>query len=327
MPPRRRPARRAHFSPMKKRGASVSWQVNRPTCWSRIIRPLARRAPPIHSPTKRRAAQRKRARQRPAQSAVARGFFGWSGWPCSCLFCSMRSRRSRCRWACPRSSHQEQWGACWGRRLPPCRAGPASPKPTPPSATCPPKATCCFTGPTTRPRRASWTTWRCPCCATCSRAGPGLVVVSPLPQGPAAARRLIDQAQQATLLASPLAAAPRPALELGYLPGGAATLPLVARDLNSLLINGETAEEIAPALVILLAAETEPVQRWLEQVQPYRTQVGGVSAPGIAAPIVAVTSAAVDPVARAYWQSGQLTGARRRLYGRGGLPQPVAKQR
>ncbi len=132
-----------------------------------------------------------------------------------------------------------------------------------------------------------------------------LVVVSPLPQGPAAARRLIDQAQSETLLSNPLAAAPGPALELGYLPGGAATLPLLARNLNSLLVNsGPVESEIETALVILLAAETEPVQRWLEQVQPYRTEGDGASAP----PVIAVTSAAVDPVARAYWQSGQLTG-------------------
>ena len=144
-----------------------------------------------------------------------------------------------------------------------------------------------------------------------------LIVVSPLPQGPATARRLLDQARALGASNSPLASAPRPAVELGYLPGGTATLPLVARDLGGLVaasegIDAETSPSvspeiplgISPALVILLAAEPESVQRWLEQVQPYGGLVDGAPAP----PVVAVTSAVVDPVARAYWQSGQLAG-------------------
>ena len=52
-----------------------------------------------------------------------------------------------------------------------------------------------------------------------------------------------------------------------------------------------------PALLLILAARSEEVQRWIEQVQPLDD-----------APIVAVTSAAVDPAIRPYVDSGQIIG-------------------
>ena len=52
-----------------------------------------------------------------------------------------------------------------------------------------------------------------------------------------------------------------------------------------------------PALAIVVAAQAEDVQQWLEQVQPL--------AP---APVVAFTGAGADPILRPYLASGQLQG-------------------
>jgi hypothetical protein len=68
-----------------------------------------------------------------------------------------------------------------------------------------------------------------------------------------------------------------------FLPGGAAVLPLLAAQ---------------PAdLAVLLAAQAEDVQHWLEQVTP-RNQV----------PVLAVTAAGADLPLRPYLESGQLVG-------------------
>ena len=120
-------------------------------------------------------------------------------------------------------------------------------------------------------------------------------VVSLLPGGIAAARRLIAQVR----------AAPGPgglaqAADLGrpvtftYVPGGAAVLPLLVR---SPAAAGVPEGSTPPSLVVVAAAQAEDVQQWLEQVQPL--------APG---PVVAVTGAGADPLLRPYLASGQLAG-------------------
>jgi hypothetical protein len=130
------------------------------------------------------------------------------------------------------------------------------------------------------------------------------LIVSLLPNGLATARRLFAQVVAGDVTQSTLR------LSLGqaefdqalFLPGGATTLPLLGQDLaagfNQATPGAATlaaAEE--PALVILLAAQAEDVQEWVEQVQPLNRL-----------PVVAFTSAAADPVLRPYLASGQLTG-------------------
>jgi hypothetical protein len=128
-----------------------------------------------------------------------------------------------------------------------------------------------------------------------------LAVVSPLPGGPATAARLIEQARTGP--------APTGATEpasFTFLPGGAAVLPLLARDPAAALleepaaVERESARRIIerlPALVVVAAAHAEDVQDWLEQVQPLERT-----------PVVAVTGAGADPILRSYWDSGQLRG-------------------
>jgi hypothetical protein len=94
-------------------------------------------------------------------------------------------------------------------------------------------------------------------------------------------------------------------LEGAYLPGGAAALTLLAQSPQSALIGhtDRTAFLLGPlvtqrpALAIVVAAQAEDVQQWLEQVQPL--------AP---APVVAFTGAGADPILRPYLASGQLQG-------------------
>jgi hypothetical protein len=90
-----------------------------------------------------------------------------------------------------------------------------------------------------------------------------------------------------------------------YLPGGAASLPLLARNpalalLEDYRINSpEPNESVAPdpGLVVVAAARSEDVQQWLEQVQALDR-----------APVIAVTAAGADPILRPYRDSSQLTG-------------------
>lgn len=136
-----------------------------------------------------------------------------------------------------------------------------------------------------------------------------LVVVSQLPTGPATARRLLAEVRrelQATGRLRPQAAAPP---ESSFLPGGAATLPLLgqAPDLGLPVdvegrLTGErlgmkALEAQGPALALVLSGRSEDVQRWLEQVQPLNTT-----------PVIAVTGAGADPALRPFWDSGQLQG-------------------
>jgi hypothetical protein len=103
-----------------------------------------------------------------------------------------------------------------------------------------------------------------------------------LPTGPATAQRLLSRIDpEQTLWGAPDRASPVPSVR--FLPGGAAVLPLLAAQ---------------PAdLAVLLAAQAEDVQHWLEQVTP-RNQV----------PVLAVTAAGADLPLRPYLESGQLVG-------------------
>jgi hypothetical protein len=129
--------------------------------------------------------------------------------------------------------------------------------------------------------------------------GQPLAVVSQLPAGPATARRLfarVSDAEQATgrrtLVAQPL-------LATTYLPNAAAALPLLAQNFQATLSGDNLlrSAQPSPALVIIVAAQAEDVQQWLELAQPLNP-----------IPVVAFTSAGADPFLRPYWDSGQLSG-------------------
>ncbi|MXZ22165.1 MAG: hypothetical protein F4Y84_16440 [Caldilineaceae bacterium SB0665_bin_25] len=136
-----------------------------------------------------------------------------------------------------------------------------------------------------------------------------LIVFSQLPGGPATARRVIARAENSLQRPSRTQITANLVIEGGYLPGGAASLPLLGvaparalpvdprwvdlRDRFSIAALGET----GPALSLVIAARAEDVRRWLEQVQPLN---GGA--------VVAATSAVADPAVRPYLHSGQLAG-------------------
>lgn len=133
-----------------------------------------------------------------------------------------------------------------------------------------------------------------------------IAVISSTPGGIASAERLIaqvrtDQGSGNLALAAELA---QP-ITFAYLPGGAASLPLFARDPtaalleNILVVSPEQRQELVqrPALIVAAAAQAEDVQNWLEQVQPLdRT------------PVIAITAAGADPILRPYRDSSQLRG-------------------
>ncbi len=136
-----------------------------------------------------------------------------------------------------------------------------------------------------------------------------LIVVSQLPGGPASARRVIARAEDTLRRPSRAQFTANQAIEGGFLPGGAASLPLLgaapaqALPVDPRWVGLRDRFDIAlladsgPALSLVVAAGAEDVRRWLEQVQPYN-----------GAPVVAVTSAVVDPSIRPYLDSGQLAG-------------------
>jgi hypothetical protein len=130
------------------------------------------------------------------------------------------------------------------------------------------------------------------------------VVVSLLPNGPATARRLFARAA-AQRPAVSAAQATGPMAPAVFLPGGIVALPLLGQDRQTGL-NAQPgvataalvqAAEQPPALAVILAAQAEDVQQWLEQAQPL-DQV----------PAIAFTSAVADPIVRPYFDSGQLRG-------------------
>ncbi len=135
------------------------------------------------------------------------------------------------------------------------------------------------------------------------------VVVSQFPGGMATARRTLQAVQVERLGPMQARTAAQQVVEGGFLPGGAPVLALLGQATELGLpvdLEGTPARERAPlqalqetgpALALVLAAHSEDVQRWLEQVQPLNR-----------VPVLAVTAAAADPVLRPYWDSGQLVG-------------------
>lgn len=136
-----------------------------------------------------------------------------------------------------------------------------------------------------------------------------LVIISQLPLGPATARRLIAEAETSILGETTVRRLDTTLVEGGFLPGGAATLPLLGQapalgvpvDLQGRAVEIrpplQTLGETGPVLTLVISARFEPVQRWLEQVQPLN-----------GAPTLAITSAAAGPVVLPYLDSGQLSG-------------------
>mgnify|MGYP002682327831 CR=1 FL=1 len=78
--------------------------------------------------------------------------------------------------------------------------------------------------------------------------------------------------------------------------GGTAALPLVARDPTQLLSFAPT-NTPAPQMAVIVAAQAEDVQQWLQIVQPVNRL-----------PVVAITAAGAEPVLQPYLASGQLAG-------------------
>lgn len=139
--------------------------------------------------------------------------------------------------------------------------------------------------------------------------GAKLIVVSQMPAGLASARRLIAQAEDAVRQPGRSQVETNVVIEAGFLPGGPASLPLLGvapaqtlpldpgwLDLEDrFTVAGlDTAEAV---LNLVVAARTEDVRDWLEQVQPLNEGA-----------MVAVTSAAADIPLRPYLQSEQLSG-------------------
>lgn len=136
-----------------------------------------------------------------------------------------------------------------------------------------------------------------------------LIVVSQLPGGPAAARRVIAEAAKTLRRPSRAQISANKVIEGGFLPGGAASLPILgaapgrALPVDPRWVGLRDRFDIAgladsgPVLSFVFAAGAEDVRRWLEQIQPF---YGG--------PVVAVTTAVADTSLRPYLHSGQLSG-------------------
>lgn len=134
------------------------------------------------------------------------------------------------------------------------------------------------------------------------------MLVSQLPGGPAVADRLFKRAIAGLRADTAFRFIVDRELyrNAGYLPGGAALLSFVAQDPNLALVRHVQAAladplpsgmMASPALTIVVAAEAEAVQQWLEQGQPLQRL-----------PTLAFTSAGADPILRPYLASGQLSG-------------------
>lgn len=121
-------------------------------------------------------------------------------------------------------------------------------------------------------------------------------IVTLLPGGPATARRLIERSRLEWQRSESLIAVAESTwvVPIQYLSGGPATLALVAQ--NPAQIFGDRAPTLSD-LAVVFGAQAEDVQHWLEQAAPINQT-----------PVIAVVSAAADPVLRPYWDSGQLSG-------------------
>ena len=136
-----------------------------------------------------------------------------------------------------------------------------------------------------------------------------LIVVSQLPGGLATARRLIADAEEAIRRPTRSQITNNVIIEGGFLPGGAASLPLLGvAPAQTLPIDPRrvdlkdrftvaSLDTAGAVLNLVVAARAEDVRRWLEQVQPLNNGT-----------VIAVTSAVVDTGLRPYLHSGQLSG-------------------
>lgn len=134
-----------------------------------------------------------------------------------------------------------------------------------------------------------------------------IILVSLLPNGLTTARRTFVRASAPAgdERALRLAIANQQFSPGVFLPASGGALPLLGQDLAAALdfapgvipAGAQSGIAAGPRLAILLAAQAEDVQSWLEQVRP----LNGL-------PTVAFTSAAADPVLRPYLASGQLAG-------------------
>ncbi|MEZ4675609.1 MAG: zinc ribbon domain-containing protein [Caldilineaceae bacterium] len=131
-------------------------------------------------------------------------------------------------------------------------------------------------------------------------------LVTLLPAGLATARRLWGRAAAELQTERNLALGFFPGLwSETYLPGGAPALALLAAapELAQVGVGIRNTDLTAsmgaqrPALAVVVAAQTEDVQQWLELVQPE-----------LYLPTVAFTSAGADPLLRPYLATGQLQG-------------------
>ncbi|HYN88827.1 MAG TPA: zinc ribbon domain-containing protein [Ardenticatenaceae bacterium] len=137
--------------------------------------------------------------------------------------------------------------------------------------------------------------------------GAGIVAISTVPQGPALAQRLWlrlhpDQAGYGERFAN-----------LGYLPGGEPGLRTLLADgalaARRDVLTGSELREMPlgqgvsglerVGLLVVASGESRDVQRWIEQIGSQRPEL----------PIVAVTTAAAEPVLAPYVAAGQLRGA------------------
>jgi hypothetical protein len=135
--------------------------------------------------------------------------------------------------------------------------------------------------------------------------GAQLQIVSLLPNGPATARRLLAEVREERRQLR------RDAVEVAmqpprFLPGGVLALPGLGNQ--------------GADLAVILAAQAEDVQEWLEQVAPRNR-----------APVIAATAAGSDPLLRPYLASGQLSGLVSGYDGAGSysalLDEPPARER
>ena len=136
-----------------------------------------------------------------------------------------------------------------------------------------------------------------------------LIVVSQLPGGPAMARRVIARAEETVRRPARAQIAANQIIEGGFLPGGAASLPLLGiAPARTLPVDPRWVDlrgrfsiaglvDTGPVLTLVIAARAEDVRRWLEQVQPINHGT-----------VIAVTSAVADPALRPFLHSGQLAG-------------------
>ena len=123
------------------------------------------------------------------------------------------------------------------------------------------------------------------------------------------ARRVIARAEESVRRPARAQVSTTQIIEGGFLPGGAASLPLLGvAPVQTLPVDPRWVDlrerfsiaglaDTGPALTLVIAARTEDVRRWLEQVQPINDGT-----------VIAVTSAVVDPALRPFLHSGQLAG-------------------